>query len=189
MFIRSERLFLRPGWPEDWAELHALIDDEAVVRNLSRAPWPYGPDDAKSFVALPQANRHPHFFVTLPGAHGSRLVGCVGLAQYGQETELGYWIGRQHWGRGYATEAARAVLSLARSLGHRRVIATPFADNAGSARVLAKSGFRATGEVRKIRSPARSEPMAAMVHAVDLAAPLDCDGPKDGGFASMRRAA
>ncbi|WP_370073167.1 GNAT family N-acetyltransferase [Novosphingobium sp. THN1] len=54
MFIRSERLFLRPAWPEDWAELHALIDDEAVVRNLSRAPWPYGPDDAKRFVAVPQ---------------------------------------------------------------------------------------------------------------------------------------
>lgn len=189
MFIRSERLFLRPGWPEDWAELHALIDDEAVVRNLAHAPWPYGPDDAKSFAALPQAGRYPHFFVTLPGAHGSRLIGCVGLAQYGQETELGYWLGQRYWGLGYATEAARAVLSLARSLGHSRVIATPFADNAGSARVLAKAGFRLTGEVRKIRSPARSEPVAAPVHAVDLAAPLDCDGPEDGGFASMRRAA
>ncbi|MCX7284763.1 MAG: GNAT family N-acetyltransferase [Novosphingobium sp.] len=189
MFIRSERLFLRPGWPEDWAELHALIDDEAVVRNLARAPWPYGPDDARSFAALPQAGRHPHFFITLPGMHGARLVGCVGLAQCDGETELGYWIGRRDWGQGYATEAARAVLGFARAVGHRRVIATPFADNAASARVLAKLGFRPTGEVRTARSPARAEPVAAPVHALDLAVPFDCDGPEDGGFAPMRRAA
>lgn len=189
MFIRSERLFLRPAWPEDWAELHALIDDEAVVRNLARLPWPYGPEDAKSFAALPQAGRYPHFFVTLPGAHGSRLVGCVGLMQSGDETELGYWIGQRHWGQGYATEAARALLAVARALGHRRVIATPFADNAASARVLAKAGFCLTGDIRQIRSPARAEPVAALVHAIDLAAPADCDGPNDGGFAPMRRAA
>lgn len=189
MFIRSERLFLRPAWPEDWAELHALIDDEAVVRNLARLPWPYGPEDAKSFAALAQAGRHPHFFITLPGGHGSRLVGCVGLARYGDETELGYWIGRRHWGQGYATEAVRAVLAFARSLGHRRVVATPFADNAASARVLAKAGFRSTGEVRQISSPARSGPVSALVHAIDLLAPVDCDGPQDGGFEPMRRAA
>lgn len=51
MFIRSERLFLRPGWPEDWAELLALIDDESVVRNLARAPWPYSPADARAFAS------------------------------------------------------------------------------------------------------------------------------------------
>lgn len=189
MFIRSERLFLRPAWPEDWAELHALIDDEAVVRNLARLPWPYGPEDAKSFAALPQAGRYPHFFVTLPGAHGSRLVGCVGLMQSGDETELGYWIGQCHWGQGYATEAARALLAVARALGHRRVIATPFADNVASARVLAKAGFCLTGDIRHIHSPARAEPVAALVHTIDLAAPADCDGPNDGGFAPMRRAA
>ncbi|MFY7836189.1 MAG: GNAT family N-acetyltransferase [Novosphingobium sp.] len=189
MFIRSERLFLRPGWPEDWAELHALIDDEAVVRNLARAPWPYGPDDARNFAALPQADRHPHFFVTLPGAHGSRLVGCVGLVEAGGDAELGYWIAQRHWGQGYATEAVRALLSFARTLGHRRVIATPFADNAASARVLAKAGFRPTGEVRQLRSPARNAPTAALVHAVNLVAPVDADGPEDGGFEPMRRAA
>ena len=92
MFIRSERLFLRPGWPEDWAELHALIDDEAVVRNLARAPWPYGPDEARSFAASAQGTRHPHFFVTLPGAAGARLIGCAGLAEEDGETVIGYWV-------------------------------------------------------------------------------------------------
>ena len=42
MFFRSERLFLRPVWPEDWQAILNGIADEAVVRNLARAPWPYG---------------------------------------------------------------------------------------------------------------------------------------------------
>ena len=52
MFIRSERLFLRPGWPEDWQELEPLIADEKVVRNL--APWPYTGEDARRFLETPQ---------------------------------------------------------------------------------------------------------------------------------------
>jgi RimJ/RimL family protein N-acetyltransferase len=59
MFIRSERLFLRPGWPEDWAELFDLIDDEAVVRHLARAPWPYRAEDARAFAARVQDGHHP----------------------------------------------------------------------------------------------------------------------------------
>ncbi len=186
MFIRSERLFLRPAWPEDWAELHALIDDEAVVRNLARAPWPYGPDDARRFVASAQGTRHPHFFVTLPGAAGARLIGCVGLVEDEGQTELGYWIARQHWNKGYATEAVRALLSLAPTLGHRRIVARHFTDNAASARVLAKAGFCPTGEVRLIRSAARVTAEPTLTHAIDLRQPADCDGPEDGGFSPMR---
>ena len=141
MFIRSERLFLRPGWPEDWAELFALIDDEAVVRHLARAPWPYRADDARAFAALAQDGRYPHFFVTLPGTEGAQLIGSVGLipdeqGPPGAAPLLGYWIARAQWGRGFATEAARAVLTLAATLGHRRVAARHFLDNPASGRVL-----------------------------------------------------
>ena len=159
------------------------------MRNLARAPWPYSPEDAKRFLAAGEAGRHPHLFVTLPGAHGSRLVGCVGLASEDGETELGYWIAQGHWGRGYATEAVRSVLSLARTLGHRRVTARHFADNPASRRVLEKAGFRETGEIRLGHSAARIAPAPAVVHAIDLACPLGCDGPEDGGLAPMRRAA
>ncbi len=186
MFIRSERLFLRPGWPEDWAELHALIDDEAVVRNLARAPWPYGPDEARSFAASAQGTRHPHFFVTLPGAAGARLIGCAGLAEEDGETVIGYWVARQHWNKGYATEAVRAVLTLASTLGHSRIVARHFIDNAASARVLAKAGFSPTGEIRLGRSAARRDAEPTVMHAITLCPPADCDGPEDGGFSSMR---
>ncbi len=142
MFIRSERLFLRPGWPEDWGELFDLIHDEAIVRNLARAPWPYTPDHAREFAARVEKTGLPTFFVTLPTAQGASLIGCAGLGRDGDDVELGYWIARDHWGRGYATEAVRAVLSVARALGHRRIVAGHFVDNPASGRVLEKAGFR-----------------------------------------------
>jgi RimJ/RimL family protein N-acetyltransferase len=177
MFIRSERLFLRPSWPEDWPDLLARIGDEGVVKNLAKAPWPYTADDARNFAEKPQDRRCPHFFVTVPTSPApADLIGCVGLASDGGEVELGYWFGREHWGRGYATEAARAVLRLARTLGHRRIVAKHFTDNPASGRVLAKLGFKSTGEVRPSFSLARGCKAPAIVHTVEFGASSDCDG-------------
>lgn len=172
MFIRSERLFLRPGWPEDWREIVDRIDDERVIRNLSRAPWPYTEDDARRLVSAPQDTTLPHFVITLPGGDGARILGCIGLLNAGGgEVELGYWIAREHWGQGYATEAARAVLGLAQALGHRRLVAHHFADNPASGRVLAKLGFRQTGHLRERPCAVRGGLTPAIAYALDLDAP------------------
>jgi RimJ/RimL family protein N-acetyltransferase len=188
MFIRSERLFLRPGWPEDWEELLAGIGDEAVVKNLAQAPWPYTADDARDFLRQPQDPRCPHFFVTLPtGSAPAEIIGGVTLMPGEGEAELGYWIAQGHWGQGYATEATRAVLGLARTLGHRRVSAGPFTDNPASARVLRKAGFRPTGEMRACFSRARGKTVPAAIHAIELGEPGSCDGGDD-GVPAMRAA-
>ena len=179
MFIRSERLFLRPAWPEDWSEIFGQIADERVVRNLAQAPWPYAAGDAKAFASLPQDMRLPHFLITRPGAAGAALIGCVGLKAGADGAELGYWIGREHWGQGYATEAARAVLSLARTLGHRRIKARHFFDNPASGRVLRKAGFAFTGTVSESYSPARGEMAPSLVHAIDLGDAGNCQGGDD----------
>jgi RimJ/RimL family protein N-acetyltransferase len=175
MFIRSERLFLRPGWPEDWSEIFSQIADEAVVRNLSRVPWPYTPEAARQFAALGQDPRCPHFLITLPSADGVRLVGVVGLSPGFEAAELGCWIGREHWGQGYATEALRAVLSLARTLGHTRLKAAHFIDNPASARVLHKVGFRPTGRTEERYSLARGRVAPSAIHAMVLGDASDCD--------------
>jgi RimJ/RimL family protein N-acetyltransferase len=179
MFIRSQRLFLRPAWPEDWAELLPRIADEAVVKNLARAPWPYRAEDARAFAGLAQDRRLPHFFVTLPGGAGAELIGCVGLHQGDDGAELGMWIARAHWGRGFATEACRALLALARTLGHRRVVAHHFLDNLASARVLAKCGLRPTGKIAPRWCLARGHEVPAASYAARLPA-RDCDNDPDG---------
>lgn len=178
MFIRSDRLFLRPGWPEDWPELLARIDDEGVVRNLARAPWPYTADDARDFSARPQDGRFPHFFVTLPGTHGARLIGACGIHPGEHAVELGYWIAREFWGQGFATEAGRAVLRVARVLGHARVHAQHFTDNPASGRVLRKLGFKPTGTRGALRSPGRAAPAETVGYVAELGDTSDCDGPE-----------
>ncbi len=151
MFHRSERLLLRPIWPEDWQALLAGIADEGVVRNLARAPWPYREQDAREFAALPADPLHPRFLITR--AADAQAVGCIGFGPAGEAAndgsvpELGYWIARAHWGQGYATEAGAAVLAMAAVLGHRELVASHFLDNPASGKVLRKLGFEPTGRV------------------------------------------
>lgn len=150
MFARTQRLLLRPVWPEDADALFAAMNDAGIVCNLSRAPWPYTPDDAREFAARAQDRRFPHFLLTLPGDSGQRLIGSCGLAELddiGQPgtAELGYWIAREHWGRGYATEAARAVIDNAWMIGHQRLVASHYIDNPASGAVLRRLGFTPTG--------------------------------------------
>lgn len=165
MFHRSERLFLRPPFPEDWQAILLRLNDEEVARNLGRAPWPYGEADARSFAAMKQDPRLPHFLVTLPGVG---VIGSAGLGEHDGRPEIGYWIGRDFWGQGYATEAGRAVISIARTLGHRRLTAGHFVDNPASGKVLRKLGFRATGQVRQRHSLARGGEVASVEFELDL---------------------
>ncbi|MEE4453775.1 GNAT family N-acetyltransferase [Novosphingobium resinovorum] len=176
MFIRSERLFLRPAWPEDRDEFLARIGHEGVVRNLARVPWPYTEQDARAFVEKPQDHRLPSLLVTLPGAGGARIIGGCGLSLLDGEINLGYWITPQEHDRGYATEAARTVLSLARALGHGRVVAHHYVDNAASGRVLEKVGFRRTGRVAERFSVGRGHASPSREHEVVFETPADCGG-------------
>ncbi|MGZ3365573.1 MAG: GNAT family N-acetyltransferase, partial [Caulobacteraceae bacterium] len=78
-------------------------------------------------------------------------VGMLGFhPSDGGLSEMGYWIGKPFWGRGFATEAAAGALHWASKDWSRRAIASGhFAGNAASANVLIKSGFLYTGEVQK----------------------------------------
>jgi RimJ/RimL family protein N-acetyltransferase len=173
MFIRTERLFLRPAWPEDCQDLHAALAHEQIVRNLSRVPWPYTLQDAQAFVGRPQDRRHPHFLITLPGARGSRIIGGIGLTPKDGGADIGYWLTPDAWGRGYATEAGRAVLRLARTLGHRAVRAAHRLDNPGSGRVLERLGFRAIGQTM---IPSIGGAVPAIAYRLRFDSASDCDG-------------
>lgn len=148
MFYRSERLFLRPAFPEDSREIYEGICDAGVAQMLASVPWPYRQADADAFCALPEDSRAPRFAVTLPALKGAPIIGVVGFHPEAEGLGFGYWIARDHWGRGYATEAGRGALQAARALGHKRIVAGHYVDNPASGRVLRKLGFRETGEVR-----------------------------------------
>jgi RimJ/RimL family protein N-acetyltransferase len=169
MFARTPRLTLRPGWPEDAAAVAQALAHEHVAANLSRVPWPYGEDDARAWLATP---RDAHDICLLILAHdrpAPRLIGAISLeAATDGPPELGYWLTPSAWGRGYATEAGRAVLHIARhALGLKQVRARHFIDNPASARVLGKLGFRETGRAATF-SRARGRDVASVTVACDL---------------------
>ena len=174
MFHRSDRLLLRPIWPEDWQGVLGGIADEGIVRNLASAPWPYAEADARKFVALPVDPMFPRFLVTR--ARDAAVIGCIGIDPHEGNVELGYWIARPHWGQGYATEAGRAALAIARTLGHRRIVASHFLDNPASGRVLRKLGFEPTGRVVERHSCGRGVKVQAVEHILDLAGEAVRDG-------------
>ena len=168
MFARTERLLLRPSWPEDAAELHAAISDEGIVRNLASAPWPYTVEEAVRFATLQHDEKYPAFLLMLRTDGAPRLIGACGLQEREGEAELGYWIARPYWGLGFASEAGRAVLGIAKAIGHSRVVAGHFTDNPASGRVLRKLGFQKTGKREERHSKGRGTPMICALYEKSL---------------------
>jgi len=146
MFARTQRLLLRPGFPEDARALAAAIADERIVRNLATAPWPYALRDAEAFLAAPRDPVLPSFLIFERTSGAPRLVGSCGLGRRPSgAVELGYWIARPFWGRGFASEACGALIDIARTLRLSSLEASHFLDNPASGRVLEKLGFEPLG--------------------------------------------
>src|SRR3546814_18107682 len=96
MFARTERLLLRPGWQEDAPALARAIGEEAVVRNLARAPWPYGEEEARKFLSMPLDPNQPRFLIFARTGGAPRLDGGCGLSPSPEsEPERGDWIARR----------------------------------------------------------------------------------------------
>jgi RimJ/RimL family protein N-acetyltransferase len=170
MFATTPRLLLRPGFPEDAPALARAIGDEAIVRNLAVVPWPYTVRDAEAFLASPRDPVLPSFLIFERTDGAPLLIGSCGLGRRPSgAVELGYWIARASWGRGFATEAGGALIDIARALGLPQLEASHFVDNPASARVLDKLGFESTGIVAPRMNCARREEVPARLMRLRLA--------------------
>ena len=169
MFARTPRLLLRPGFPEDAPALASAIADKAIVTNLAVVPWPYSIRDAEAFLASPRDPVLPSLLIFERGSGAPELVGACGLGRRPSgAVELGYWIARSRWGRGYATEACTALVDIAKTLGFPSLEGSHFIDNPASARVLEKLGFEPLGIVAPRMSCARGEEVPARLMRLEL---------------------
>jgi RimJ/RimL family protein N-acetyltransferase len=160
--VETERLRLRRPRPTDAARVAMLANDFDIAKMTSTMPHPYDLDDARGFlerVDRSDPQRNAEFAIERDG----ELIGMLGFHPMDDgRCELGYWLGRPYWGRGFATEAVRAAMRWARGdWGRRFVIARHFADNPASGEVLCKSDFLYTGEVALTPSRARGEAAAS----------------------------
>jgi RimJ/RimL family protein N-acetyltransferase len=170
MFARTPRLLLRPGFPEDAPALATAIADEAIVRNLATVPWPYRMRDAEAFLASPRDPVLPSLLVFERGAGAPQLIGSCGLGRRPSgAVEMGYWIARPFWGRGFATEACTALVEIARALALASIEGSHFIDNPASGRVLEKLGFEPLGIIAPRLSCARGTEVPARLMRLRLA--------------------
>ncbi|HEX3700532.1 MAG TPA: GNAT family N-acetyltransferase [Phenylobacterium sp.] len=155
--IATERLVLRGPLRGDVDAIAKLAADPGVAGQTACMPHPYAREDAEAHLERAYRldwAREAEFAIE------HRNFGVVGLLGFRTRDharpELGYWIGRPFWNRGYATEAVRAALKwVKRDWRKRLVVAGHFADNPASGQVLCKSGFLYTGDVRLQPSRAR----------------------------------
>ena len=156
--LKTRRLLLRAPVPDDAEAITALINDRRIAENTARIPHPYTLADAETFIETVANGSEPAFLITLTDG---RIVGGCGIGTLREDgPEIGYWIGVAHWGNGYATEAARAVIDHAfRDIGLKELLAGARVSNPASRRVLEKCGFQWTGVVlQRIRGINSSAP-------------------------------
>ncbi|HYZ32700.1 MAG TPA: bifunctional GNAT family N-acetyltransferase/(deoxy)nucleoside triphosphate pyrophosphohydrolase, partial [Crenalkalicoccus sp.] len=190
--LATERLVLRPLRAEDAADLHRLLNDWEVAKNMSRVPFPYPIEHAAEWIASTwtqlAAGEAWHLAIASAEFGTETLVGCIALSldRDGREAEIGYWLGRRHWGRSLAPEA---VARLARwafdTLGIEGLRAEVLLDNHRSAAVLQRLGFREVGgRMREFLS--RNGMMAVRTFRVAGAELRPAPGALPGGEAAAR---
>src|SRR3954454_7653923 len=116
--LRTERLLLRPPQPKDAARMHCLVSDIAVARTTGTIPHPYPPGAAQAFIRRLLAagetatGNRPTLELAIARAEDDAFLGMVKITSgpSAAPANVAYYVGRPHWGQGYATEAVWAAI-------------------------------------------------------------------------------
>ena len=151
--IQTEKLVLKKLVQADKERLVSLIGDFMVSKTLSNVPYPYTLDDADEWLEIVD-NEEFNLSIFL----NNDLIGGVGLTHKEDDFyELGYWLGVEYWGQGYATESIRGLLSYAKTnTPYEKFKANVYKENVAYAKVLEKNGFQRL-EDREVFSLSRQE--------------------------------
>jgi ribosomal-protein-alanine N-acetyltransferase len=152
--LESDRLLLRPFILADAPRIQSLAQKREIADTTISIPHPYSLSQAREWIA-----RHPAEFIAGKTVHFvieckeiQQIIGAIGLRDIEidhRQGELGYWVGVEFWGRGYASEAARTAIAYGFEVLHlHRIYAYHMARNPSSGRVLQKLGMRQEGLLR-----------------------------------------
>ena len=157
--LETERLTLRRPTLADVKAIALLANDRRIADNTRRLPHPYSQDHAVEFVrALASEPRETVFLIE----HNFVPIGVVGIDWRQPETpELGYWLGVEHWGQGFGTEAARAVIDFTfEEFDVEHLISGARVTNPSSRNILEKCGFQWSGvELHRFTALGSSTPV------------------------------
>ena len=153
--LRTRRLTLGAFVPGDAPELRRLAGAREIADTTVSIPHPYELDHALAWIGHQRREevrgRTTNFAIRLVAS--SALIGCAGLRDIDHEhmqAELGFWIGLEWWGKGYAREAAGAVISFGfEQLSLNRIYAHHMARNPAAGKVLLHAGMQREGVMRE----------------------------------------
>ena len=152
--LDTPRLRLRPFGLTDASRVRELAGDRAIADTTLTVPHPYEDGMAETWIAThePGFAKGELLALAMTLADDTRVIGAIGLQlelAHARGT-LGYWVGRDYWGQGYCTEAARALSALGFSrLGLNKIESECLIRNPASARVLTKLGMTSEGIKRQ----------------------------------------
>lgn len=147
--LLSQKLVLRAPHEEDIDALAHLANNAAVATMVSRMPHPYTARDAADFVRRTNAGEIGKCVYAITKGENGEFLGCCALEPHDNDAEtleLGYWLGEPYWNKGFATEAAHALIDMAfrtRDIAH--IDARCRVTNIASRRVIQKCGFQFQG--------------------------------------------
>ena len=145
--IKTKRLVLKKPTKKISKKLIvSQIGDWEVAKWLSGVPYPYTEQKAEEW--LNNINYDDLLFSIF---RNNSLIGGVGLSlEEDNDWDLGFWIGRDHWGKGYATEAAMSLIQyVQKEFNFKQITACYIKGNKGSSNVLRKLGFEEIGECKE----------------------------------------
>lgn len=151
--LRSPRLVLRPFEAADAPRVQRLLNDEDVAKQTLTIPHPYPEGAAAAWIAKHDewlaAGKQAIWAITREGD----VVGALGLRIVAthHRAEAGYWVAREAWGQGVASEALRAVIAHGFDvMGLHRIEAHHYPENPASGRVMEKAGMTREGHLRGV---------------------------------------
>jgi RimJ/RimL family protein N-acetyltransferase len=157
--LETERLTLRRPTLADVKAIARLANDRRIAENTRRMPHPYSQDHAIEFVrALASDHRGTVFLIE----NNYTPIGVVGVDWRQQGApELGYWLGVEHWGQGFGTEAARAAIDFTfEEFEVEQLISGARVTNPSSRNILEKCGFQWSGvELHRFEALGSSTPV------------------------------
>ncbi len=157
--LETERLTLRRPTLADVKAIARLANDRRIAENSRRLPHPYSQDHAVEFVRATAADRSETVFL-IENNHAP--IGMVGIDRREPGApELGYWLGVDHWGQGFGTEAARAVIDFFfEECESDQLISGARVANPSSRNILEKCGFQWSGvELHRFEALGSSTPV------------------------------
>jgi [ribosomal protein S5]-alanine N-acetyltransferase len=154
MEIETKRLILNSFQQSDAVHVAKLAGDIKVVEMTASIPYPYEVPMAQSWIATHQKQKEDdhNYIFAIRLKETQELVGCmnIGFNQNHDRGYLGYWIGYDFWGKGYATEALREVIKFGFSFENvNKIWAEHKSFNAASGRVMEKVGMKHEGIMRE----------------------------------------